>query len=86
MLPELQGIINELPALREQIRNLFEHDRDFRTLCKDHLTCINSLRHWEMRALDDARMINEYMSIKGQLESDVIEYLNKSINMSKDGR
>ncbi len=68
----LDYILKKLPDHQAPIRELFEKNEDFRTLCEDYLTTAEGLNECRNKSLQDIEMENEFALTYLELEKEII--------------
>ena len=68
-------IQEKFPRQNHRITQLFEESADFRSLCKDYFTCIQSLKKFKKSYTEEEKSIEEYQSIQSELEKEIYDFL-----------
>jgi len=72
------SIIKEMfPDQKEQVRELYSKDEEFRSLCDDYSTCIRFLHKFKKETSEKIDSIQEYENVRMILERELQEFLSK---------
>jgi lipase chaperone LimK len=70
------AVMAKFPELAERIRELFQQDPIFQSLCEDYHDCRTALQQWQQSASEDASEVcQSYVELLQELEQDVRKYL-----------
>ena len=78
MNPQLDCMVEKFPGLGEQILILYDRSNEFKTLCYDYFLCLKSLEKWQMSLKKDKTFIDEYSDLKRTLESEVLDFIERT--------
>ena len=78
----LEYILNKFPDQRPKIIDLYNNDEDFRTLCEDYLTTVETLEKCRLNGIKDKKFENEFLQVYVELEKEIIHLLK----MDKQGK
>jgi hypothetical protein len=73
----LEYILRKFPDQGEPTIDLYCADEDFRILCEDYLTTVNTLEECRLKALNDRTYENEFLHLAIELEKEIIHQLRK---------
>jgi len=72
-IPEKFSIVQHI------IEKLYKSDDTFRSIYKDYQTYLDALQFWKQSSsVDAAARRSEYIQLVGELEKELMQYLNKS--------
>lgn len=71
-------VVERFPESREALRQLFESDQSFQSLCDEYEACLIALRYWRESSLPEApEFRNEFSSLLGELEKEIMQHLSR---------
>ena len=77
-LVALGCVVGRFPNREEVIRDLFDSDPAFQSLCEDYCECLRSLAHWTGQASEQAPLYQQdYQELLSDLESEIQRYLDR---------
>jgi hypothetical protein len=76
----LDYVLEKLPDHRDTIKELYEKNDDFKTLCEDYLTTAKGLEESRNHSIQGRELENEYAQTFVELEREIIYMLG---NVSK---
>ena len=68
-------ILSKFPDHRTKIIELYNKDEDFRILCEDFLTSIETLEDCRQNVIKDREFENEFLHVNLDLEKEIIHLL-----------
>ncbi|PWT78443.1 MAG: hypothetical protein C5B59_01785 [Bacteroidetes bacterium] len=71
----LDLIKNKFPRQNFRIEKLYEESEDFRNLCKDYLTCVQTMGKYRESIEKEGRTVKEYEDILSELEKELYDFL-----------
>ena len=72
--PSLFAVMERFPHCKADIRQLFEVNDSFQTLCEDYWKCAEALRHWNQSTSKEAVVRREeYAALLQDLEAEILE-------------
>jgi hypothetical protein len=71
----LEEVKKKFPDQGTRIELLFEHDPDFRALCRDYLICIQTLHKYKKLSAEEEQAVKDYESAMGDLEKDLSDFI-----------
>ena len=71
----LHFIQEKFPRQGHRINQLYEENGDFRSLCKDYFTCLQTLRKFKKSLVEEGKSIEEYEGIQTELEKEIYDFL-----------
>jgi len=73
-------VVERFPENREAVRRLFESNQSFQSLCDEYEACLTALRYWRDSSLPEAfDFRNEFSSLLGELEEEILLHLSRGI-------
>jgi len=78
MRKALDFILSKFPDHRTKIIELYNTDEDFRILCEDYLTSIETLKECRENVIKDREFQNEFLQVNLDLEKEIIHFLDKA--------
>jgi hypothetical protein len=73
----LEYILRKFPDQRDTMTDLYCIDDDFRILCEDYLTTVNTLAENRLKRINNQTIENEYVLLSLDLEKEIIHTLQK---------
>jgi hypothetical protein len=74
----LEAVAERFPERKEALARLFESNQSFQSLCDEYEACMVALRYWRESSSPDARqLLNEFSSLLGELEEEILDHLNR---------
>jgi hypothetical protein len=74
-------IVERFPEKKEAVERLFECNESFQSMCEEYEACLAALRYWRESSLPEAPDFrNEFSSLLGELEEEILENLNREIH------
>ena len=70
-------ILSKFPDHRTKIIDLYNKDEDFRILCEDFLTSIETLEDCRQNVIKDREFENEFLQVNLDLEKEIVHLLEK---------
>ena len=78
----LEFIVKRFPLYSESIRQLFQDDNSFQSLCEDYHVCAKALDHWNEATSEEAPdRQQEYATLLKELEDEILKYLKQTKSM-----
>jgi hypothetical protein len=74
----LDYIIRKFPDYGTSMIDLYSMDEDFRILCSDYLTSVETLEECRLKVLNDRTVENEYVRLSLDLEKEILYLLRKT--------
>jgi hypothetical protein len=75
----LHYIIARFPEYRQVIVEMYRESNTFRSLCDDYSECMRILDHLNTsKGLIKNQQDKEYLELAGELEQEILTYINKS--------
>jgi hypothetical protein len=71
----LEYIVNKFPDQATSTIDLYCIDEDFRVLCEDYLTSIQTIEASRLKVLTDRLVENEYIQVALELEKEILHFL-----------
>jgi hypothetical protein len=71
----LEYILRKYPDHSDSMIDLFSTDDDFRILCEDYLTTVNTLEESRLKVLNDRTYENEFLQLSLDLEKEIFYLL-----------
>ena len=68
-------ILTKFPDHRAKIIELYRKDEDFRILCDDYLTSVQTIEEYRLKTLSDKEYESEFLRIYLDLEKEIIRLL-----------
>ena len=68
-------ILSKFPDHRAKIIELYNRDEDFRILCDDYLTSVQTIEEYRLKTLSDREYESEFLRIYLDLEKEIIRLL-----------
>jgi len=76
----LAAVAERYPEKKEAVKRLFESDQLFQSLCEEYEACMKAVRYWRESSLPAAPdFTNEFSTLLGELEVEILEYLSRGI-------
>jgi hypothetical protein len=85
-MEDIRSIVGRLPQRELEIRRRCARDPHFRSICADYEEAACARRYWEKvaqkgdRKKEAYRNVEEYANFLGELEAEILAYLNRSIS------
>jgi hypothetical protein len=85
-MEDIRSIAARLPQHAFSIRRRFARDAHFRSICMDYEEAARALKYWQKvaqegdRKKEADRNVEEYASLLGELEAEILADLNRSIS------
>jgi hypothetical protein len=73
----LEYILRKFPDHRDTMTDLYCTDEDFRILCVDYFTTINTLAESRLKSINDRTIENEFLQLSLDLEKEIVHVLHK---------
>lgn len=71
----LEEVKKKFPRQGIRIEELFQQDADFRSLCRDYFTCIQTLKKYRKLSYEEEEAIKDYQSALGDLENELYDFI-----------
>ena len=71
----LEYILRKFPDHSAYMSDLYCADEDFRILCEDYLTSVNTLEECRLKVLHDRTFENEFLQLSIELEKEILHSL-----------
>jgi hypothetical protein len=72
----LAPVLEKFPRARVKIRQLFQQNPSFKSLCEDYRDCLAAWKHWRQAASEEAPAVcQSYDELLGELEEEIRQYL-----------
>jgi hypothetical protein len=68
-------ILRICPGFEIRVRQLYEQDDDFRSLCSDYFCCLRDLKKYKKLSEGERQSIEEYENVRNDLESEIFGFL-----------
>ena len=68
-------ILTKFPDQRTKIIELYNRDEDFRILCEDYLTSVQTLDECRQNVIKDREFENEFLQVNLDLEKEIVHLL-----------
>lgn len=82
--PGLFVIMQRFPEHKGVLRQLYLNNKYFRSTCNDYKKCSEALQYWTQSEHKEALIrYQEYSAIFNELESEIIQYLDRLSSNSK---
>jgi hypothetical protein len=75
----LEFILIKFPEHRDKMLDVYCTDDDFRILCEDYLTTVNTLEESRLKRISNQTIENEFVMLSLDLEKEIIRTLRKQI-------
>jgi len=75
MRKAFEYILSKFPDHRTKIIGLYNNDEDFRILCEDYLTSVQTIQECRQKVIDDRGVENEFLQVNLDLEKEIIHVL-----------
>lgn len=75
MRKALESILSKFPDHRNKIIELYNKDEDFRILCEDYITSVQTIEECRQKVLDDRGVENEFLQVNLDLEKEIVRLL-----------
>jgi hypothetical protein len=74
----LAPILEKFPEARAKIRQLFQQNPSFQSLCEDYRDCLAAWQHWRQAVSEEApALCQSYTELLQELEQEVRDYLGQ---------
>jgi hypothetical protein len=75
----LFSLYERFPEKSVEIKELYQKNESFKTLCEDYCRCTDALQHWEKSMEENApARVQEYGALQRELEEEIIQRVNES--------
>jgi hypothetical protein len=72
----LASVLEKFPEAGAKIRQLFQQNPSFQSLCEDYRDCLTAWQHWRQTASEEApAVVQSYVKLLGELEEELRQYL-----------
>lgn len=71
----LDLIKTKFPRQNFRIEQLYGESEDFRNLCRDYLTCLNTMNRFRESVEQGGKTVKEYENILTELEKELYDFL-----------
>ena len=71
----LEEIKKKFPRQGIRIEELYEQDPDFRSLCRDYFTCLQTLKKYRRLSNEEEQAVYDYQSALGDLEKELRDFI-----------
>jgi hypothetical protein len=75
MRKAFEFILSRFPDHRNKIIELYNRDEDFRILCEDYLTSVETLEECRQNVIKDKEFEFEFLQVNLDLEKEIIHLL-----------
>ena len=76
-------VMERFPAHQRAIKDLYNNNQNFQTLCADYRLCSTALDHWSKSDLPEApQRRKEYETLRSELESKILKNIEPMEIMS----
>ena len=75
MRKAFEFILSKFPGHRDKIIELYNKDEDFRILCEDYLTSVQTIEECRQKVMEDRGVENEFLQLNFDLEKEIIQLL-----------
>jgi hypothetical protein len=73
----LEYILRKFPDYATSITELYYNNEDFRILCEDYLTSVQTVEASRMKVLTNRSVENEYIQVSIELEKEIFQMLQR---------
>ena len=74
----LASVLDKFPEAAARIRELFQQNPSFLSLCEDYLDCLAAWSYWRQAASEEApALYQSYTELLQELEQEVRQYLQR---------
>jgi len=73
----LEYIVRKFPDHGTSVIDMYTVDEDFRILCSDYVTSVETLEECRLKVLNDKTIENEYVQLSLDLEKEILHLLRK---------
>jgi hypothetical protein len=74
---KLSAILLRFPEYNKLIESQIKDNEDFESLCSDYELCMNMVNSVKQETEQTHSKLAEYLEIKKELETEILNYLNK---------
>ena len=71
----LEEVKKKFPRQGIRIEELYEQDSDFRSLCRDYFTCLQTLKKYKRLSDEEQQTVTDYQSALGDLEKELRAFI-----------
>lgn len=88
-MEDIRSIVARFPEREFDIRRRCARDFQFRAICADYEEAAKALSYWQKlaqegdRKKEAGRYVEEYRSILGELEAEILAHLNRSVSSAQ---
>ena len=75
MRKAFEFILSKYPDHRNKIIELYNANEDFRILCEDYLSSVQTLEECRQKVMEDRGVENEFLQVNLDLEKEIIHLL-----------
>ena len=77
MRKAFEFILSKYPDHRTNIIELYNKEEDFRILCEDYLTSVETLEECRQNVIKDREFENEFLQVNLDLEKEIVHLLER---------
>jgi hypothetical protein len=72
----LAGVLEKFPEAGAKIRQLFQENSSFQSLCEDYRDCLAAWQHWRQAISEEApALCQSYAKLLRELDQEIRDYL-----------